>query len=514
MQTDPQTLEVLATASIGPVEVIQLGKDEMNLAEFPITLLTDRVPKGKTTIQYQDVIFDEKSGKRITRKLTISAGEVHGLPTAVDDDVILGLIQLTKNANNFTSREIEFSRLDLIRTLGWPDSGDSYRRLSESLKRWLSVTLLYENAWRDNRKGAWITKGFHILDNIELNDTRTVSLQGELFPSKIAWNKVVFDSFAAGYLKTIDYRFYINLHLSVSRRMYRFLSKRAYFSRDMTFDLRDLALSHIGLSDTYRGNAGKIKEKLQPGIEELESSGFLEPLSKDERYAKVGKDWKIRIKLNPDSPTIAAIPPRADVEADTPPLVAELVSRGVTEDTAARLVQQHAADKIGIQIEVFDWLREKKDKKVSTSPAGYLVKSITTGEKGYAIPEGFEAKAVRQARQAAKQEGERKAAQERRRQQEEQARTIAVQKAIASYWKSLTKPQQAELDAAALATASAEDLELLHGPFKQTVVSLIRDKHIKAVLVSQGTLPAENVPPCPENAPQSSEEPFRLGNQP
>ena len=45
----------------------------MNLAEFPITLLTDRVPKGKKIIQYQDGIFDEKTAKHITRKLTISA---------------------------------------------------------------------------------------------------------------------------------------------------------------------------------------------------------------------------------------------------------------------------------------------------------------------------------------------------------------------------------------------------------------------------------------------------------
>ena len=37
-----------------------LGKDEMNLAEFPITLLTDRVPKGQKVIQYQDKIFDER----------------------------------------------------------------------------------------------------------------------------------------------------------------------------------------------------------------------------------------------------------------------------------------------------------------------------------------------------------------------------------------------------------------------------------------------------------------------
>jgi hypothetical protein len=96
MRTGPDTLDTPDGSLTEPVEVIRLGKDEMNLAEFPITLLTDRVPKGKKIIQYRDRIFDEKSGKQLTRKLTISADEANGLPTAVDDDVILGLIQLTK----------------------------------------------------------------------------------------------------------------------------------------------------------------------------------------------------------------------------------------------------------------------------------------------------------------------------------------------------------------------------------------------------------------------------------
>ena len=88
---------------------LRIGKDEMNLAEFPITLLTDRVPEGQKVLQYQDEVFDEKTSRIISRKLTISASESYGLPTAVDDDVILGLIQLTKVINNFTSRKVELA---------------------------------------------------------------------------------------------------------------------------------------------------------------------------------------------------------------------------------------------------------------------------------------------------------------------------------------------------------------------------------------------------------------------
>src|SRR5205085_3576126 len=85
-----------------------LGRDEMNLAEFPITLLTDRVPKDQKEAVYQDEIYDERTGLTLTRKLTISAGN-HGLTTAIDDEVILALIQITKSKNGFTNSKVEFS---------------------------------------------------------------------------------------------------------------------------------------------------------------------------------------------------------------------------------------------------------------------------------------------------------------------------------------------------------------------------------------------------------------------
>jgi Replication initiator protein A len=129
-----------------PKPLGSLGRDEMNLAEFPITLLTDRVPKHQKEAVYQDEIYDELTGRTLTRKLTIQAGN-SGLTTAIDDEVILALIQLTKQKNNFTNRKVEFSRLEMIKMLGWPNTGASYERILLSLKRWTSVFLQYENAW-------------------------------------------------------------------------------------------------------------------------------------------------------------------------------------------------------------------------------------------------------------------------------------------------------------------------------------------------------------------------------
>ena len=64
------------------------------------------------------------------------------------------------------------------------------------------------------------------------------------------------------------------------------------------FDLAEIAFERVGLSRSY-ADAGKIKEKLQPAIDELEGKGFLRPLSRDERYVKEGKAWRSASSSSP-----------------------------------------------------------------------------------------------------------------------------------------------------------------------------------------------------------------------
>src|SRR3954469_123706 len=178
------------------------AKDEMNLAEFPIALVTDRVPEGEKTIRFQDQIFDARKGQLVTRKLLITASDEYGLPTAKDDEVILGLVQITRRANGFTERTVRFSRSDLICLLGWPDTGPSYKRLTLSFQRWLGVSLSYENAWWDKGQGRWTTIGFHIVESFKLtSEGGGPRGQLELSLSRFTWNEDVFRSFQAGYLK-------------------------------------------------------------------------------------------------------------------------------------------------------------------------------------------------------------------------------------------------------------------------------------------------------------------------
>ena len=477
---------------LDPREVLRPtgGRDELNLAEFPITLLTDRVPDGCKTLEFEDSVFDSQANSLVTRRLTITGSDKYGLPTAVDDEILVALIQLTK-LKNFESRRVNFTRYELVKMLGWSDGGESYERIAESLNRWMGVTLYYDKAWWDKDSKAWIDAKFHVLESVFLVDGETrrrrkARGQQDLMLSWFSWNEVVFRSFQAENLKRLDVDTYFSLRSSVSKRMYRFLDKRFYHKARWQFDLTEFAHEHIGLSRNYTPT--KIKEKIQPALEELTAIGFLEPLSREERFAKAGRgNWKIILIRK--SVATEQKPRRSELSE----LERELVARGVTPPKAQTLVASHAAERIRVKLEVFDWMLATKDKRVTKSPAGFLVKSI---EDDYAAPKGFETRADRAKREAAKQEQERREAEAKSQQRAEQARERAVHDKVTKYWNGLTVADQKKLDAEALDQAeeslakSYREMTATRNPVTGSFLKLIRDAHIRKLLGLSGSTPA------------------------
>ncbi len=369
-------------------------KDELNLAEFPIAALTDRVPDGQTTLVFEDKL-DQKDGPPIIRRLTIMAPSKHGLPTAMDDEVMVGLIQLTKRRNNYTEPKVAFSRYELIELLGWAQNGQSYQRIEEALHRWVGVVLMYENAWWDNSAKSWVDENFHILENVSLYDRERrrragkpgskvaarSAKEGDPLPlSSFRWNEVIFRSFQSGNLKQLDLEFYLQLRLPTTKRMFRFLDKRFYRRDRLDFDLKTLACEHIGMSRSYKPT--ELKRRLRPAIEELEALGFLEPLPESERYAWQGRGvWRIILVRGPRGRE-----PSEAASAGSAALIELLTSRGVVAKMASELVEAHEADLVRAKVEVFDWLLKRGDKRIGKNPAGYLVSSI---REDYAAPEEY-----------------------------------------------------------------------------------------------------------------------------
>ena len=361
------------------------GRDDLNLAEFPIASLSSRPDKDQKTLHFEDRIWDKGLGRHVTRKLTISASDHYGLPTALDDEVILGLIQLT-GQNDFSSRHVFFSRYELIRLLGWRNEGKSYSRLETSLRRWLGVTFYYENAWWDKKAGAWVNESFHLLERVSLlgRACRQARNTAEPALSTVLWNEVVFRSFWAGYLKRLDMELFRRLKSPVAKRLFRFLDKRFHHKTTWDFNLRELAHEHVGLSRSY--DTGQLKRKLLPAIVELEENGYLRGAEPNNRFVRIKKGvWHVVLAKGDAKP-----------RNKSNPVMDSLLRHGVNRTTAERLAREHPAERIAHHVEVLDWVLKQPNVEKPTSPAGYLVQSI---RQSYDPPAGFGKALNRTARQ-------------------------------------------------------------------------------------------------------------------
>jgi Replication initiator protein A len=481
-----------------------LGKDEMNLTEFPYASLAHAVPEDCNQLIFEDEIFDQSTREVIHRKLTITGDAELGLPNSLDDDVLMVLMLITKQRDpSFKSRTVPYSRMEVIEMLGWPINGQSVDRLEEALTRWHGVKLDWERAWWDKKTGTWRNEKFHVLDNIsdfDLEPLRRskVNLDQATLPfCSFTWNEVLFNSFKAGYLKSIDLGFYFQLSSAISKRAYRFLDKHFYRESEISMDLRTFACNKIGLSKAY--SPTKMKEKLQPALNELEDFGFLEPLSKEKRYEKVSHGvWKImftRGELKPaieegEMPAPALPLPVAAAAPLADPAMPELVSRGVTATIAAKLVKKHGEEAVRKQLDILDGLPKKKREKIDDE-AAYLVKAISDdwkAPKGHVPREERE----RQAAASAKRLADKQAEDRRKWEAEQQERQVAEQ--VKTYRQSRTPEQLAQLEADAIAAASEETRQSLDIPamkrFRETrIFGLVRE-HI-AHLIETGQLVVE-----------------------
>ena len=430
------------------------GRDELNLAEFPITLLADRVPDGCTEITFEDEVYDHQAGEKIGRRLTVKGDKEYGLPTAIDDEVLFALIQITKLYNDFREREVKFSRYEVLRLLGWRDDSVNYRRLTESLRRWKRrEPLLRKGMVEQTRPDLDDRRVQHHRQPLDTRGHRSATRATPETPNHATtsfhWNKVVFQSFQAENLKRIDAKTYFSLKSSVAKRMYRFLDKRFYHKTRMAVRPARLRVRACRAEPQLREERRQDQGEAPAGPRGTGGDRLHRAASQGEavhqRRGRAGRSTSARKSpRRAYSTTPAPAEPVSDI-------VKELIQRGVTEATAVELASDHDAATIEAKLEVLDWLVAKKDKRVSKSPAGYLVDSI---RKGYAEPKGFESKAlVRNARSKkptpARRRKKRGVSKPRRRhgRRPKQRRNRPASTPIGM---SLTPTQQAELMAAAM----------------------------------------------------------------
>jgi replication initiator protein A len=444
-----------------PLTEVRYGHDELNFAEFPLVVLADRSPPGVKTIHYQDEYEDPRTGKRIPRRVAITGSDEHGLPTAKDDEVLVGLLYLTKQANNFADAIVHFNRRDFLRILGWPDEGKYYRRLAESLYRWLGVTVRYENCWWDADKKRYGTEAFHLLDNVSIYDERTRTHAGSpgqsfLPLSSFRWNAIPFKSFHRDYMKKLDLEQFLRLPGAAAKRAYRFLDKSLPADGPLTYDLRLFACEKVGMSRKYKPSR-LITEVQATVVDPLEKARFLAPLDPKERFVKEARG-RYRVVFARAHQQALATPLTGDnsseslVPMETSPIENELKQHGLGGKAARDLIAAHSADHIKQKIDYLDFLIESDEQP--KKPAGWLRAAI---EQDYGPPAGYLMRAERIRQKQAAEEKHRRKDEERaarRRQEEQDAAARKAQRAhIDAYLNALTPEARKELEEQAIAHA-------------------------------------------------------------
>ncbi|MBV8268126.1 MAG: hypothetical protein JO252_17515, partial [Planctomycetaceae bacterium] len=202
------------------------------------------------------------------------------------------------------------------------------------------------------------------------------------------------------------------------------------------------------------------------------------PKAKAEHLAFTTRGGPVVLEIEP-SPVEPPPPAEAQPPAPGPTgLERELVERGVTPSVAAELVRDVPADRIRHQIEVVDWLRETKPKRVKDLGA-YLVGAI---RGDYAAPAGFEAEAARTARETAERAALEREAEARR----ATARAQAERDRVRAYWEALPPGRRAALDAEALEQADPADRAAYAAatapPVRRLLRAGLRDAYIRRLL--------------------------------
>jgi len=280
----------------------QDGRDEMNLADFPISVLQRQQPSDADgqkldTIVYESSPLDPASRQRVTQRVTLQSSSREGLPTPADEHVILALLYVAKHSTNFADATVHFAPGQLFEIMGWSPNGRSYRRLRGVLRRLKSLNIRYENAWWDAAGRAYeeevatgIIAAYRIARQVSGPRRDDTELQ-----SWVTWTPQFHDSLQKGNIKRLDLELFFSLRSPTAQRMYRFLDKRFYNTPRLSLDLVEFACGHVGLTES--DNVAILKRRLAPAITELEEIGFLERADVEARYQKVRAGvWRVHFE--------------------------------------------------------------------------------------------------------------------------------------------------------------------------------------------------------------------------
>lgn len=411
-------------------ELPAIGKDEMNLVEFPITLLAKRHESECKTMKFSDTIMGEDN-KPIKREWVVTGSDEFGLPLAQDNDLLVALLLLGKE-KNFASPAIYFSRYKLLEIMGMDTrSGSNYDRCEDMFNRMCGVRIYAKNAFWDNVYKQYVTVNIGIFDEYHLfegNPKKNKLTQEPLPLSHVRLNHTLYESIKAGYIKSLNADIYFKLSSVITKRLYRYLDKKSFGGKKkFEINLYTLAYVHMGFSDESYKYSSEIKRKLSQAHEELIEAGFL----KSAEYKKTsdGSSEKVVycfVHQQEQNAKDDAIETNASESLPPDPVLLEkLIHIGVTRKVAEQILREYPLEAVKTQVEALP------HRKAEDAPAA-LVSSIMND---WALPASYKKRMLNQEQVRTEQ---RQAEQEERQKREHRAR-------IGGYLSSLAAKELDEL---------------------------------------------------------------------
>ena len=267
-----------------------------------------------------------------------------------------------------------------------------------------------------------------------------------------------------------------------SKRLFRFLDKRFYKRKMLSFDLEVFACEKIGLTRPIKINPSgrattdiaQIKRRLLKAIKELESIGYIKSLPPSERFTKDSAGtWEVHFERQPQDEEQEQTILEINVE-ELSPLEGLLVGHGVSRSQARKLIFEYDDTQIQVQLEALEFLLARGGESAPTNRGGWLVKAIV---ENYSLPRGFKSSAqlAEENRQKAEKAKERQDAARRKRgeEQAEQARASTEweknQTRILEYLESLSTEERLKVEIAAL-TASPLGRGQISSRLRQSII--------------------------------------------
>jgi len=288
--------------------VLSRSKYEMNLAEFPLALLSKRKLKEVRIITYKDTITGN-NGEVIEREWTVSPSARYGFGSTTITSSLFELFQIWKE-QGFESPHIRFGSVyNLIQRMGLRSTDDSaYERIRNDLTALVEISIEAKNAFWDNEKKAYVTKIFHLFDSATLLHRNPKAPQQGILPmSYITASETLMQSVAANAvitLRGVD-RELFHSFTPTQQRLALYLSKMLHHSTEHRRDVEKLAQQLPITAKSYKDTKTLLSRAcdglIEKGFPYLAKSYFEKSRRSQKDNIVFVRNGTLPTKANPES---------------------------------------------------------------------------------------------------------------------------------------------------------------------------------------------------------------------